>query len=170
MSQELQDFNHFKENQLLSFDPLTGQIDVKTANNKVFYDVGSINEDGYVRLWANGRLRMKHRLVFFLINNKLPDEGNEIDHKNDIRHDNKPSNLHEVPKSVNNSGCANRKFGKQFSKEKVIEVCELLATTSLSDLVIAKQTGVTRATVRDIKTRRSRSTISQTYHWPHRIK
>ena len=170
MSQELQDFQYFKDNQLVDFDPVSGRLDVKTANNKYFHDVGSINEDGYVRVWTNGRLRMKHRLVYFLVYGKLPDPGNEIDHVNNIRHDNRPTNLREVSKSVNNSGCANRKFGKRFTKETVKEICELLATTSMSDLDIAKKCGTSRGTVRDIKTRKSRTSISCHYQWPHRVR
>lgn len=170
MNQELLDFHYFKGNQLVNFDPVTGQLDVKTANNRFFPDVGSINEDGYVRLWANKNLRMKHRLVYFLTHGTLPGPGEEIDHKNSVRHDNRPDNLRIVPKSVNNSGCSNRKFGSQFSRETVIEICELLAYTTLSDLVIAKKVGVSRASIRDIKTRRTRTSISHKYSWPHRIK
>lgn len=169
MSQELQDFQYFKDHQLVKFDQVTGQLDVKDKHGRTFIDVGSKNEDGYVRVWANGRLRMKHRLVYFLDKGKLPDPGHEIDHRNSIRDDNRPSNLHEVPKSVNNSGCANRKFGSQFTGEKIKEICELLANTSLSDLKIANMTGASRATIRDIKTRRSRAIESKPYLWPHRV-
>lgn len=171
MSQELQDFIHFKEHQLHYFNEVTGRIDTVGGRwgNRVFEDVGSENEDGYVRLWTNGRLRMKHRLVHFLVKGELPADGHEIDHKNDQRNDNRPSNIHSVPKSVNNTGCADRKFGRQFTKEEVIEVCKLLAETNLSDLAIANKTGFSRATVRDIKTRRSRASTSQGYVWPHRV-
>lgn len=170
MSQELQDLKYFKENQLVNFDPLSGQLDVRTANNRFFADVGSINEDGYVRVWANGKLRMKHRIVYFLTHGKLPDKGNEIDHINSDRSDNRPSNLREVAKTVNNSGCNNRKFGKQLSTQTVHEICRLLALTTTSDLLIAKKVGVSRGTVRDIKTRRSRQAIGSMYQWPHRVK
>lgn len=171
MSQELQDFIHFRDHQLESFCTETGRIDTRGGRwgNRIYPDVGSANDDGYVRLWANGSLRMKHRLVFFLVNGHLPAVGHEIDHKDDIRGNNRPGNLHSVPKSVNNTGCANRKFGKQFSKDVIIQVCELLVTTTKSDLTIANEVGMTRATVRDIKTRRSRSTISAPYAWPHRV-
>lgn len=170
MSQELQDFHHFKDNQLVHFDRDTGQLDVKANNGQTYQDVGSKNEDGYVRMWTNGHLRMKHRLIHFLVHNKLPDSGHEIDHRNNIRDDNRPSNIHEVPKAINNTGCSNRKFGSQFSEETVIEICELLANTTLSDLTIAERTGASRGTIRDIKTRRSRVYASKNYQWPHRVK
>lgn len=170
MSQELQDFQYFQQNQLLAFDPVTGQIDAKsTTVQRTFMNVGSENADGYVRLWANGKLRMKHRLVYFLVHGSLPPAGYEIDHINSIRNDNRPANIRSVLKSVNNSGCANRKFGRQFTKDEVEEICELLATTTLSDLLIAEKTGASRATVRDIKMRRSRASISKAYQWPHRV-
>ena len=72
-------------------------------------------------------------------------------------------------KSANNSSCSNRKFGRQRTKAEIQKICELLQNTNLSDQAIADQVKyVTRATVRDIKIRRSRKSISQTYSWPHR--
>lgn len=170
MSQELQDFEHFKEHQLTNFDTVTGQLDVKTRGNRWFKDVGSANEDGYIRLWANGKLRMKHRLVYFLTHGRLPMPGNEVDHINSIRNDNRPNNLQELNKTMNNTRKTSTWSGKQFSKEQVIEVCELLANSSMSDLDISKLSGFSRATVRDIKTRKKRTSISCNYVWPHRVK
>lgn len=171
MSQELLEFENFKANRLHFFCTETGRIDAKSSRGRIYEDVGSVNEDGYVRVkTSDNTLRMKHRLVYFLVHGIIPGEGEEIDHKNDIRSDNRPDNLRLVTKSVNNTGCANRKFGKQMTKEKVHEICRLLAETTLSDKDIAERCDITRATVRDIKVRRSRQTISAEYKWPHREK
>lgn len=177
MTQEIKDFQYFIDNQLHNFDPITGQLDTKFKNNtgvytdaRIFKDIGSKNEDGYVRVWANGKLRMKHRLVYFIVHGVLPDEGYEIDHIDNNRANNAPSNLCILSKSKNNSSCNNRKFGKQLNTEQVHLICALLQDTELSDLDIANQVGRSRGTVRDIKTRRTRTSISKDYSWNHRIK
>lgn len=169
MSQELIDFTYFRDHQLHIIDYLTGIITSKSPTiERYYYDVGSVNPDGYSRLWCNGKLRMKHRLVYFLYHGHLPNKGEEIDHYNSVRNANYISNLRVLTKSENNSSCANRKTGKRFTNSTITKVCELLQNTDLSDQIIANQTGVTRPTVRDIKTRRSRTSIGQRYTWPHR--
>ena len=168
MSQELIDFKHFKQHQLINYDPETGCINSKSVKGRKYYDIGSLNDDGYVRVWANGSLRMKHRLVYWLYHGELPKEGYEIDHKDSDRSNNAISNLQILSKADNNCKSANRKFGKQLTTEQVHKVCELLANTELSDLAIANIVGRSRCTVRDIKTRRTRSEISKDYSWPHR--
>lgn len=177
MNQELIDFQYFIDNQLHMFDASTGQLDTKFRNNqgnytdaRIFTDIGSKNEDGYVRVWTNGKLRMKHRLVYFIVHGVLPDEGHEIDHIDDDRANNRPNNLRILSKAKNNTGCTNRKFGKQLSDQQVHVICNLLQNTELSDLDIANQVGRSRGTVRDIKTRRTRTLISKNYSWNHRIK
>ena len=167
MSRELQDFEYFKEHQMIGFNQVTGQLDVITARNRKYYDIGSINADGYVRIRCNNTLYMKHRLVHYLVSGTLPSKGHEIDHIDKNRSNNAPSNLRIVSKSQNNSGCANRKI-KHLSKDNVIKVCEALANTTMSDLDIARLVGCSRGTVRDIKTRRTRTKTSHQYSWPHR--
>ena len=169
MTQEQQDFEYFRDNQLHSIDFTTGVITSKGGRwgKHLYYDIGSENPDGYSRLWCNRSLRMKHRLVYFLYHEELPMAGEEIDHFDNIRNNNSISNLRVLTKSQNNTGCADRKIGR-FTKELIHKVCDLLQSTSLSDQAIAEQLDVSRATVRDIKTRRSRISISQQYSWAHR--
>lgn len=169
MNQELEDFKHFKAKQLVSIDFATGIIVAKGGRwgNHIYYDVGSKNSDGYIRLWCNGSLRMKHRLVFFLAYGVIPTAGKEIDHIDKNRSNNSLSNLCIAVKRLNNTGSLNRKIGR-FTKEEVHAACLLLQNTDLSDELIAKQTGMTRATIRDIKCRRSRQNISASYSWTHR--
>lgn len=169
MSQERQDFQYFKEHQLESVDFATGIIHAKGGRwgTHVYHDVGSVNSDGYVRLWCNKSLRMKHRLIFFLAYGALPKAGEEIDHIDKNRSNNCLTNLCVAAKRVNNTGSLNRKIGR-FSGEDIHRVCQLLQNSDWSDERIARETGASRATVRDIKCRRSRQAISASYSWPHR--
>ena len=165
---EIDDFKFFEQNQLINFDPLTGQLDVITGTNKICIDVGSVNPDGYVRLHCNGNLRMKHRLVYWLMFHNLPSKGFEIDHIDKDRSNNAPFNLRILSKSKNNTNCVDRNI-THMDEATVVQVCELLANTTMSDLDIANIVGRSRATIRDIKTRRTRTKISYKYSWPHRL-
>lgn len=169
MSQEIQDFEYFKQHQLVSVDFDTGVIVAKGGRwgNTQYYDIGSENPDGYVRLWCSKRLRMKHRLIFFLAYGVIPPDGHEIDHIDKDRSNNRLKNLCVASKRVNNMGSQDRKIGR-FTKETIHQICGLLQNSELSDECIAEQAQVSRATVRDIKCRRSRQTISVNYSWPHR--
>lgn len=169
MNQELKDFKYFRDHQLHSVDFSTGVIiSSSTKVNRFYFDIGSKNPDGYVRLWCNKKLRMKHRLMYFLYHGVLPDEGEEIDHFSSIRDQNWISNLRVLTKSQNNSACCGRKIGRR-TPEQIHEICRLLQDTELSDEAIANQLGyITRATVRDIKVRRSRKNIGDQYSWVHR--
>lgn len=169
MNQEHLDYQYFKENQLHSVDFKTGEITTigGKGGKRIYNDIGSLNKDGYVRLWCNRHLRMKHRLVYFLYYGVVPNNGDEIDHIDKVRNNNCIGNLRIVSKSVNNTGSTYIKK-RQFSIEVIKKVCELLQETSLSDLVIAEKTGVSRGTVRDIKIRKKRQKISHMYVWNHR--
>ena len=169
MTQEEKDFIHFKDAQLYQFNSITGQIDaIKPNTKRIYRDIGSTNEDGYVRVWCNGKLRMKHRLVYFLVHGIIPKDGEEIDHIDSNRGNNVPTNLRILTKPQNNKGCSNRKFGKQLTITQVHEICKLLSQTDMSDLQIAEAVGRSRCTIRDIKTRRTRTSISNQYTWAHR--
>ena len=165
----MKDFMYFRDHQLHSIDFTDGTIDVVGGrwNKTIYQDVGSKNHDGYIRIWCNRKLRMKHRLIYFLYHNELPGTGEEIDHYDNIRWNNEISNLRVLTKALNNTACNNRKIGR-FTVDKIHQVCKLLQETTKSDEIIAGITKVSRATVRDIKTRRSRLKISQNYSWVHR--
>lgn len=168
MTQEQQDFEYFRNYQLHSIDFSIGLINAKKHScGLVYYDVGSINPDGYERIWCNRHLRMKHRLIYFLYHNELPSIGEEIDHYDNIRNNNSISNLRILTKSKNNTGCINRKIPR-YTKELIHKICAELSGTDMADQLIANKFSISRATVRDIKTRRSRQSISQYYSWDHR--
>ena len=170
---EEEQFNHFKDNQLLKVDFQTGEITVK-RNKKV---VGSLNQDGYVRVWcgkySNGvrdaKLRMAHRLIWFLANGYEGLYENEVDHINSIRDDNRLSNLRLVSQKQNKQYQKNK--GKRYTlmpKATVKEVCRLLQNTNLSDDKIADAVNQPRSKVRDIKIRRSWVKISNDYDFSKR--
>ena len=168
MNQELQDFNYFEQKQLIYVNFQTGQIDSADQGKKrIWYDVGSKNHDGYIRMWCNGRLRMRYRLIYFLYHHHLPTAGEEIDHFNSIRDHDYISNLRILSKSKNNSNCTQKKY-KQFSVETIQFICKVLSTTTLSDLDIAHEASTSRGTIRDIKTRRTHKNISKYFTWLHR--
>ena len=171
MTQEELDFQHFKENQMIGFNTVTGQLDVITKTKRKFYDVGSINPDGYIRVWCNRRLRMRNRLVYWLTHGVLPEEGYEVDHIDFDRSNDAPSNLRILSKSDNNAHKKGKcPHGKQLTKEQVHEVCRMLSDTNMSDQAIADTVGKSRSLIRDIKTRRRRIEIGSQYTWEHREK
>ena len=179
---EIEAFIYFKKHQLHSVDFSTGQLNVTAVkanqygkHTAVINNVGSRNEDGYIRLWCGNkktvgaRLCMRHRLLYWLYYGEFP-EHLEVDHINRMRGDDRIDNLRLLNRRGN---CLNSKQGRKKGSidiSTVTEVCKLLATTTMSDLDIAKQCNVSRPYVRDIKTRRRQSKLSTVYEWPHRIK
>lgn len=171
MTKEESDFQWFRDNQLHSVDFSKGIIDAKGTKgptvNRIYYNVGSINPDGYVRMYCNGTLYMQHRLLYWLQYGYLPPTGTEIDHIDSNRSNNAISNLQVLTKGDNNAK-GTQKSSSWTSKEEVIQICELLQNTNLSDTAIAEKVGRSRGTVRDIKTRKTRKNISKNYSWKHR--
>lgn len=171
---ELSDFEYFKKNQLHYVDFSKGYIDtirnVKHFKTGKIYkqtrkNVGSINPDGYQRVWCNGSLRMKHRLLYWLYHGVIP---KEIDHIDRDRNNNSISNLREVSRSENNTNCGSRRNRFKFTEDSIRKVCNLLATTNLSDQAIADQIGCSRVAVREIKIRENHIEIGKQYQWNHR--
>ena len=168
MTNELKDFIHFKENQLFNIDFLTGKIDVlrECTNPKtgVKYkqrrtDVGSLNSDGYVRLWCNKSLRMKHRLIYWLFYNEMPIE---VDHIDKNRSNNAISNLRSVSRTVNVQGTL-FKGRRIFSEQEVHKICELLSQKSHSQEQIAKMLKCSRMAIQGISSKRRHSSIADLY-------
>lgn len=163
MTKEEQDFQYFKENQLVNVDFSTGKIDVMKRNNKGEYslnclirDVGSANEDGYQRVYCNGSMRMKHRLIYWLYHGEIP---NEVDHLNKQRSDNSITNLQKSNRSQNTTGTTVRTF-KQLTKAQVILIAQRYATNQEDFNIthVAKEFGKSRTQIKAI--------ISKKY-WSH---
>ena len=174
---ELDYFNFFEQNQLVSVDFNTGELSSKSLTyNKVFADIGSKNEEGYERVWCGSKthhylkpkLFMKHRLIYWLHHKYLP-RDREIDHIDKNRSNNSINNLRLVDRATNCTGNSSKNVKGTYTDSDIHQICLLLQNTSYSDLTIAKLTGVSRAYVRDIKTRRRRMRISNQYQWSHRM-
>lgn len=164
MTQEEIDFTYFKDHQLHCVDFLTGRIDIKigTKAKDVFryaYDVGSLNQDGYERIWCNRHLRMKHRLLFWLYHGYLP---SEVDHDNKARNHNSIGNLIASNRSGNTTGKTPRSYS-QLTETQVHEVCKRLASGSESITKIANDVGKSRVQIKAILTKKYRSAVSDLY-------
>ena len=83
-----------------SYDPKTGIFTSNKRSNgwPAGRVVGSIDANGYVVIWFEGRLCKAHRLAYFYMTGIEP---KIIDHINRIRSDNSFSNLRDATRRVN---------------------------------------------------------------------
>lgn len=159
MTQELLDFEYFKKNQLAYVDFTTGTIDVKDIRNKLYKNVGSLNVDGYQRIWCNGRLRMKHRLLYWLFFNELPEEVDHLDHN---RNNNNINNLKSVSRKENTSNKTPRIL-KRLTKDQVHLLCRDIASQKYTITALAKKYNKSRVQIKAIMTKKYWSKISDIY-------
>lgn len=169
MTKEEQDFIYFESNQLEYVDFETGRIDTgawRTKNGKnsdkywrVTPDAGSLNEDGYVRIWCNGTLRMKHRLLYWLWYHELPEEIDHIDHD---RSNNSILNLRSVDRSENNKGI---KFNgrRKFTEEEIHNICKDIQSDKYSDNSLAEKYDCNRITIMGIRSKYRHADIASQY-------
>lgn len=164
MTQEEIDFIYFKEHQLHSVDFAIGRLDVKVKTKskdvvKVVLDVGSLNQDGYVRIWCNCKLRMKHRLLFWLYHGYLPIE---IDHDNKVRSYNAITNLVPSDRKHNTTDKTVRSY-KRLTKTDVDMLCTEIAHGSTNITELAKKFGRSRCQIKSIMSKKYWSEISDNY-------
>lgn len=164
MSKEELDFKHFKQHQLVNVDFVTGRLDVKQRTKKEnsyrhILNVGSLNQDGYVRVWCNGTLRMKHRLLYWLYHGQLPDE---VDHINGNRADNSIQNLRSVDRATNTKSKVPRTF-KQLTEKEVHQLSRLIAAGQHTITDLAQRFGRSRAQIKAIMDKKCWSHISDAY-------
>ena len=169
---ELTDFQYFKQNQLANVNFNTGQIDVyakanitnkksclvKTFKTYVRKNVGSKNTDGYIRIWCGERLRMKHRLLYWLFHGVLP---NEIDHINKVRDDNSINNLRSVDRKENVSNIVQLNK-KKFTDAELHQVCQEILQ-GVSDTQLSRKFNCSRTAIRTIRTKKHHTHISDNY-------
>ena len=60
--------------------------------------VGTLHSQGYVVTRINGKTYPVHRLIWFMLHGCWP---TSVDHKNGVRHDNRPRNLREATLQLN---------------------------------------------------------------------
>ena len=159
MNLEEKDFQYFRDNQLVSVDFSTGVIDSKhPSRNGYHYNVGHVNQDGYVRIRCNKTHRMKHRLLFWLYHNYIPEE---IDHADGVRNNNCITNLLASNRKHNNQNKKRRSY-KQLTVDDVHEICKLLVQ-GYTITYIANKFNRSRVHIKGIKIKRYWSEISDNY-------
>lgn len=168
MNKELEDFEYFKNNQLYFVDFEIGRLDtisVKTNQFRAKYtqirkNVGSKNHDGYIRVWCNNTLRMKHRLLYYLYYDELPIE---VDHINGIRDDNSINNLRSVSRKEQLQNL-HQPSKKGTPKQKLTSLqvyqIKLQLKHGKTCTELAKQYNVSRNCISDIKNNRRHKNLS----------
>ena len=164
MTNEVARFEALKK-RITYIDPNTGRIDIKTHSgkgkgfDKVFTDIGSVNPDGYVRIWCDRRLCFKHRFLFWYYHGYLP---KEVDHIDGNRANNSISNLRASDRSHN---CLNKKqerHYKQLTASDVHALCkDLLNGMSITD--VANKYNRSRTQIKQIKLKHYWEPIASQY-------
>lgn len=67
---------------------------------------GGLSDDGYARLYINGRSYLAHRVIYALVTGKWP--ADEIDHENGVKGDNRWANIRPVDRLTNAKNLATR--------------------------------------------------------------
>lgn len=86
---------------LLHYDPDTGLFTwlVNRRSVKAEDLAGNVNQKGYIRIKVNQKEYLAHRLAWLYMNGLMPKNG--IDHTNNIKTDNRITNLREATHSEN---------------------------------------------------------------------
>lgn len=106
----------------LSYNPETGILTwIKRPNKQIYIGTraGSLKKDGYRTIHFQGKTFQEHRLIWYLYYGEHP--KGQIDHINQIRHDNRIINLRDVSKSEN---ARNRSQQDSRLKERGIWYCK----------------------------------------------
>lgn len=94
------DINKLKEN--LHYDEATGLFTRKKSSNnktKVGDTAGFYDKKGYLRIMVCNETYAAHRLAWFYVHGRWP--KGQIDHINEIKDDNRISNLRDVDQTTN---------------------------------------------------------------------
>ena len=107
-------------NKFLEYDSVKGVFSNKISGKGRVKgkDITTITRNGYLRITINGIQYRGHRLAFLMTYGYLPEF---LDHKNNIRHDNRIENIRECTRAQNNQN----KLQRRSSKQKYIGVEKL---------------------------------------------
>ena len=80
---------------LVSYNPDTGIFHSHTwiKQGRIGDVLGKVNREGYLEVRLLGRVYALHRLAFLYMTKEFPPKGSQVDHKNEIKVDNRWSNL-----------------------------------------------------------------------------
>lgn len=164
MTQEEIEFQFFKDNQLHFVDFKIGRLDVWIASKarakaRIIEDIGSPNQDGYVRVRCKGTLRMKHRLLFWLFHGCLPEE---IDHKDRNRSNNGIQNLEASTRSSNTKSKTVRSY-THLTEIEVHKLCDRIAQGTSNITELANDFGRSRVQIKAIMGKKHWKKISDQY-------
>jgi hypothetical protein len=98
------------------YDPLTGVFTNRIAinsNSPAGKVAGTLHKRGYIRIAINGKQYQAHRLAWLYHYGCWPQHT--VDHKNQVKDDNRIDNLRDVTLSVN---CLNRGKPKGYTQQK----------------------------------------------------
>jgi hypothetical protein len=99
-----------------NYDPLTGLFTNRVhvnSNSPIGAVAGTLHKRGYVRIAINGKQYPAHRLAWLYHYGQWPEHT--IDHRNQIKDDNRIDNLRDVTLSTN---CLNRGKPKGYTQQK----------------------------------------------------
>lgn len=106
--------------ELFSYEPLTGELKWRVSKGQAVRPgtlVRSAHSEGYIKVSVEGTPYLAHRLAWAITMGVWP--GDQIDHRNGVRSDNRLSNLREVSHSVN---CQNQRKAARRSRTGVLGV------------------------------------------------
>ena len=95
----------------LVYDPATGHF---YRPGRLSDPAGTVDSKGYIRLYYRGKSYAAHRLVWLYVTNSAP--LGVVDHINNVRHDNRISNLRDVSSSENNMNRVKAYEGRKDGK------------------------------------------------------
>lgn len=104
MNQELREYF----NEFCQYDAKTGIVSFKKSPSRKIKvgDVINCHSDGYIVMSVRGKTYKLHRVIWFMVYGEVP---NIMDHKNQIRDDNRLCNLRNVNSTINNRNARRRK-------------------------------------------------------------
>ena len=135
-------------------------------------DAGRSEAEGYRRIQVTlGKDRVTapaHRIVWMMANQQLIPSGFEVNHKNGIKDDNRPSNLELTTRPENalhalhELGQYKTSRGGKLTPDQVVQIRHLRDNKIASRALVAEQFGVSTVMVRKIEQRTSWAWVPET--------